>query len=257
VSPAATSFRHESAALLAGTGHALFSGDSVYRYRLTRTWGASGSHALWIMLNPSTADASQDDPTIRRCTRFTRTWRLDGLAVVNLFALRATDPAGLTSHPDPVGYANDHLISEALAGARLVVAAWGAHPLAAARAATVATLAASAGRGLHCLGVTKGGWPRHPLYVPGRQPLRPWYLPGPPPAAEFVAPATEPLTELHRQDPAVPPGAAGEEQAAGATVCGRPMLAAEVWQGTGRHPGDRVCPGCDGQEPAITEEALF
>src|SRR5450755_1416997 len=110
---ASKGFRHESASLLFGTGSAVFSADRTYRYRLTRTWGSSGSHAVWVMLNPSTADALADDPTIRRCTGFSRALGLDGLVVVNLFALRATEPRELRRHPEPAGPANDWFIQEA------------------------------------------------------------------------------------------------------------------------------------------------
>jgi hypothetical protein len=168
-------FRHQSAPLLVGVGKAVFSGDDVYRYRLARIWGEGGQHAAWIMLNPSTADALTDDPTIRRCVRFTRAWGLDGLTVVNLFALRATDPAELVGHADPVGPANDQMISEALADAAVLVAAWGAHPMAAGRVTAVTALVPPGAR-LQCLGTTKAGHPRHPLYVSTRQPLVPWEL---------------------------------------------------------------------------------
>lgn len=173
----APALREESADLLIGEGHAVFSGDGIYRYTLTRTWGQGTRRALWIMLNPSTATAFADDPTIRRCTRFTRAWGLDGLIVANLFALRATDPAELTRHPEPVGPANDAQITGALADAAVLVAAWGAHPMAATRAAAVAALV-PAGARMQCLGVTKDGWPRHPLYVKGSEQLRPWPPPG-------------------------------------------------------------------------------
>lgn len=130
-------YLHESAPMLFGTGEAVFSADTIYRYRLSRTWGSSGTHATWIMLTPSTADALEDDPTIRRCVAFTKAWGLDGLVVVNLFALRATDPRALARHRDPVGPANDQFIREALHPWSVPVAAWGAHRLADQREAEV------------------------------------------------------------------------------------------------------------------------
>ncbi|SFW50269.1 DUF1643 domain-containing protein [Amycolatopsis australiensis] len=142
----------------------------TYRYLLTRAW-APGPLVMFVMLNPSTADATADDPTMRRVTRFARSWGFGSLAVVNLFALRATDPAALETHPDPVGPATDAFLAATARQADRCVAAWGAHPAAARRAPTVTQmLRRSATRqyrpGLACLGLTKGGQPRHPLYLP-------------------------------------------------------------------------------------------
>jgi hypothetical protein len=159
-------YLHESAPLLFGVGKAVFSADKTYRYRLSRTWGNSGTHATWIMLNPSTADALEDDPTIRRCIAFTKAWGLDGLVVVNLFALRATDPRQLARHRDPEGPANDQFIADAIQPWSVVVAAWGANRLADMRSQEVEALIAEK-TGAGCLGVTKAGYPRHPLYVRG------------------------------------------------------------------------------------------
>ena len=100
--------------------------DGVYRYRLTRRWETDDRASMlrWIMLNPSTADASLDDPTIRRCMGFARAWGYGGIVVHNLYALRATDPRQLRDHPDPVGPVNDSYI----AGWRVpTICAWGAH----------------------------------------------------------------------------------------------------------------------------------
>jgi hypothetical protein len=156
-------YLHESAPLLFGVGKAVFSADKTYRYRLSRTWGSSGTHATWIMLNPSTADAMEDDPTIKRCIAFTKDWGLDGLVVVNLFALRATDPRELGKHPDPVGAANDQFIADAIQPWSVAVAAWGAHAMAAGRANAVLRLVAGRVSAAGCLGVTAAGHPLHPL----------------------------------------------------------------------------------------------
>jgi hypothetical protein len=115
------------------------------------------------MLNPSTATEDTDDPTIRRCLRFSIGWGYGRLIVVNLFALRATNPAALARHIDPIGVDNDQAILRAARSAGTVVCAWGAHPCAVARARTVAALLR--GVDLHCLGTTTHGQPRHPLYV--------------------------------------------------------------------------------------------
>lgn len=147
---------------------ALLSPCNTYRYRLGRSWGA-GAADVWIMLNPSTADATIDDPTIRRCVGFSRGWGAGSLVVVNLFALRATDPAELAHHSDSVGPDNDRHIAEAAIEASInggmILAAWGAHPMATERAAAVARLVGPTT--LLCLGTTKAGAPRHPLYVKG------------------------------------------------------------------------------------------
>jgi hypothetical protein len=164
-------FITQTVPLLAGEASAVFSEDMTYRYKLTRTWGTSGTHAVWVMLNPSTADARQDDPTIRRCTAFTKAWGLDGLVVVNLFALRATDPVELLGHPAPVGEANDRFIRDAVHPWSVVVAAWGTHKIAAARARAVLGILTAQTDAVGCLGVTKDGRPRHPLYVPATHAL--------------------------------------------------------------------------------------
>jgi hypothetical protein len=117
------------------------------------------------MLNPSTATDATDDPTIRRCIRFSAAWGYGRLVVVNLFALRSTNPAELANHPDPVGDDNDQAILAAARQAGTVACAWGAHPSAPLRARTVVSLLS--GVGLHCLGTTRHGQPRHPLYVKG------------------------------------------------------------------------------------------
>lgn len=147
----------------------------TYRYSLDRIWNAHRPAALFIMLNPSTADADEDDPTIRRCISFAKREDCGGIRVVNLFALRSTDPDALAQHPAPVGPQTDRLICSALCqDPGVVIAAWGAHPFAVMRAQQVARLVAAHGLALQCLGVTKDGAPRHPLYVRGDTPLIPW-----------------------------------------------------------------------------------
>jgi hypothetical protein len=116
------------------------------------------------MLNPSTADAERDDPTIRRCGGFARAWGFGAMTVVNLFALRATDPARLRRARDPIGRDNDRHIAEAAAGADALVLAWGIHG--ALRDRDRAVLALLSELRPSCLGLTRGGHPRHPLYLP-------------------------------------------------------------------------------------------
>lgn len=142
-----------------------FSPGRVYRYSLHRTWNHDLDRArlaLWVMLNPSTADEWALDPTLRRCEAFSRGLGLDGFEVVNLFALRSTDPAGLSAVSDPVGPGNDDAIRRAVARAGIVLVGWGAHPLAVPRAAAFLR---TVDRPVFCLGVTKSGAPKHPLYL--------------------------------------------------------------------------------------------
>lgn len=140
----------------------------TYRYRLWRFWG-DGKVVLWIMLNPSTADGEQDDPTIRRCIGFTQRWGFPGMMVVNLFALRATNPKELLDHPDPAGPDNAQFIHEEAKAAGLIVAAWGSNKM--AQEGCGRATAMLRGLPVKCLGVTASGQPRHPLYVPNKQPL--------------------------------------------------------------------------------------
>jgi len=170
--------------LFGETASATFSADRAYRYALTRTW-ADGPPAVFAMLNPSTAGAFVLDPTVRRCVGFARAWGCGGLLVLNAFGLCSTDPRALDRHPDPVGPANDDVIRAELAaaarragGGRLeIVAAWGAAP-AVRRAGRDAVLCAAVrevtGQVLGCLGATRDGSPRHPLYVPASAYVRAW-----------------------------------------------------------------------------------
>lgn len=151
---------------------AAISGCGQYRYWLSRVWTAQTlvQPMVFVMLNPSTADATIDDPTIRRCVGFAKRELAGGLVVMNLFALRATDPSALRRAVDPVGPENDEYIKRLLGdGYATVVCAWGSDPFARTRASEFLRL--MDGRPLHCLGITKNGSPKHPLYVRGDHPL--------------------------------------------------------------------------------------
>lgn len=152
---------------------AVLSPDGAYRYVLHRRWDAAGPVMAWVGLNPSTADASADDATIRRMSAFARREGCGGICVLNLYALRSPDPAALARHPDPVGPDNDSWL-RGLAPDGPVIAAWGAHAAAGARWPAVTELLAAAGITLSCLGTTADGSPRHPLYVRADAPLSPW-----------------------------------------------------------------------------------
>ena len=149
---------------------ATFSQDRSYRYLLTRRWDTDWPYAVFIMLNPSTADSMTDDATIRRCRKFAQSWHAGGVLVANLFALRSTTPRDLYTHPDPVGPDNDAVLSWVFSTDHEVVgpvlAAWGVHGALHGRGDHVTRLLkARAVRHLLCLGVTQDGHPRHPLYL--------------------------------------------------------------------------------------------
>lgn len=147
------------------TAGATFSPCRTWRYTLTRRWG-SGPHCQFIGLNPSTATETEDDPTIRRCIRFARDWGYAALVMTNLFGLRSTDPRGLRKVADPVGPENDRYLIEIGRQAGIVIAAWGIHGMYQRRDLAVLDLLADQGVTLHCLGMTQGGFPKHPLYLP-------------------------------------------------------------------------------------------
>jgi hypothetical protein len=154
---------------------ACFSACGRYRYLLTRTWDPDLPRICWIMLNPSTADAEKLDPTNRRCLRFSQAWGYGGMAVVNLFALRATNPGLLYESDDPCGPDNLRYLQEAASRAGSVMVAWGAHGTYRGQSEIVrALLSAMPDVTAYHLGLTKGGQPRHPLYVPAQIARQGW-----------------------------------------------------------------------------------
>ena len=152
--------------LVAPEGRALLSPCGGFRYHLERRW-ADGQSVAWVMLNPSTADASADDPTIRKCIGFSTRWGFGHLQVVNLFPLRATDPRDLKLARERFGpMDNDAVIHFACLGAALVVLAWGQHGAGyRSRARSVVDLVRAAGTSAVCLGRSKSGEPLHPLML--------------------------------------------------------------------------------------------
>lgn len=145
---------------------AVFSPDERYRYRLRRIWGPEPPLVV-IGLNPSTATAEIDDPTVQRCQGFARRWGHGGLVMLNLFAWRSTNPKVLTGLADPVGPDNDQWLLQETTG-RTTLCAWGNHGALRGRARAVCRLLA--GRDLRCLGITNAQAPRHPLYIRQTQP---------------------------------------------------------------------------------------
>lgn len=142
-------------------GSAIFSKCLCYRYVLRRTWDSALPSVLFVGLNPSTADASVDDPTIRRCRRFAKDWGYGSLVMANLFAYRATKPSVLPHVEDPVGPRNNWWLTNLSRKINLIVAAWGVHGTLLARDVEVLAKLSN----VHCLGLTKKGFPKHPLYL--------------------------------------------------------------------------------------------
>lgn len=136
-----------------------------YRYDLRRIWDRRTLPALFIMLNPSTADAVTDDPTIRRCIGFAHAWGMGGIVVKNLFAFRATKPSDLLLANDPIGPRN---LQIGIGNASLIIVSWGGHAergIIKDRADYVLNTLWSHRKRVHCLGTTLNGCPRHPLYL--------------------------------------------------------------------------------------------
>ncbi len=158
-----------------GQYEAVFSDDMVYRYLLKAQWHwaidpyLSPRLACWIMLNPSTADQDNLDPTLRRCRRFSWDWAFGGMLIANLFALRSTDASKLEQVPDPYGPENDDFIKSAIERADAVIVAWGTNvrrPVVKEQADRVLGMIRSANKLPRCLKVSATGAPCHPLYMP-------------------------------------------------------------------------------------------
>lgn len=144
------------------THQTIFSPDRIYRYTLWREWLYGTGYAMFIGLNPSTADETNDDPTVRRCIGFAKAWGFSALCMTNIFAFSATDPRRMMAASDPVGPENYKWLRILSADASVVIAAWGVHGLYIGQDRRVCEVVGA----MDCLGLTKGGHPRHPLYVP-------------------------------------------------------------------------------------------
>ena len=145
---------------------AIFDTTNTYRYTLWRSWSPDHPHLTFIMLNPSTADAQRNDPTISRCLAFARDWGFGSLEVVNLFAYKTAYPSDLLRVPDPVGEENDRFLQQAIARSSCIVAAWGTKGILLDRNRQVLQLLTDK-QHIYCLGLTRDGHPRHPLYIKG------------------------------------------------------------------------------------------
>lgn len=151
---------------------AVLSSCGVYRYLLTRGV-MQEKNLLYVMLNPSTADSEDDDNTVRRCVSLGRNVGYDHIRVVNLFALRSTDPGALKKHNDPVGPDNDAVIVKYAKEATRIVLAWGTTGRLYNRDRDVVSLIKDNGCAdkVLCFGKTKDGSPRHPLFLSGKAKL--------------------------------------------------------------------------------------
>lgn len=160
VNPVREPYIHKSASI---------SKCGTYRYRLMRKWG-NGPLVCWVGLNPSTADAEQDDPTIRRVVGLSKREGFAGCIMVNLFAYRVTDPKDLLKDDSAIGEYNDYWLSVSGIECEAVVAAWGAvnYPN---RIKTALREFENIHKDLRCFGLTKDGSPRHPLYLPSIAPM--------------------------------------------------------------------------------------
>jgi hypothetical protein len=148
---------------------AIMSPDGLYRYRLWRFWDLNPKTVTFIMLNPSTANSHQDDPTVRKCIAYAKSWGFTGLYIVNLFALRATDPQRLLVHPDPVGPFNLDHIQMGREFSEVTIAAWGNSKIIKRLKPRLPST-----KGLSYLELAKDGTPKHPLYLYGNLKPKSW-----------------------------------------------------------------------------------
>jgi hypothetical protein len=153
---------------------AIISKCGKYRYRLERIVGPGSKTCLFIMLNPSTADAVTNDRTIRRCMGFAEAFGCGRLVVGNLFAFRTRKPAELRRAPSPEGPYNLRHLRKMCGEADIVIAAWGVSGKHLGQDDRVRQMLQTWGVPLHYLGLTKDGHPRHPLYMKGALRPRPW-----------------------------------------------------------------------------------
>lgn len=152
----------------------ILSENRVYRYTLWRDWSdlfrnseTGNKFAMFIGLNPSTADETLDDPTIRRCVGFAKRWGYGALCMTNLFAYRTKDPRAMKKVTAPVGEENNDWLLRVAGEAGIIIAAWGVHGTFLNRDTSVRLLLAEHKEKMRVLRFTNGAHPEHPLYVPG------------------------------------------------------------------------------------------
>jgi hypothetical protein len=150
---------------------AILSACGAFRYELTREWDRDLPTIGFIMLNPSTADASNDDPTIKKCIKFAVRWGYGRLLVGNLYGYRATDPRALRSSVDPVGPENDVSLIRIITASEKIVCGWGVNAVDDWRGPAVKSLIKRFGLPPQALRITKDGHPGHPLYIRDDTPL--------------------------------------------------------------------------------------
>lgn len=162
----------------------IFSPCRKYRYALWREWARDGGlffseapgekivtppgvfrYLMVIGLNPSTADETKDDPTIRRCIDFAKRWGFGALCMTNLFAWRDTKPAAMKAAIEPCGMDNGKWITEIAENAGMILAAWGKHGSFCGRDKNVLSAIRSIGKSVYALQINSDGSPKHPLYV--------------------------------------------------------------------------------------------
>jgi hypothetical protein len=156
---------------------ASFSLDRKYRWTLDRIWQPAAPLVCYVLLNPSTADETKNDPTVSRCQTRALNAGFGGLLVVNIFAWRSTDPAELYRIADPVGDFNDTAILGAARKSQLVVCGWGKHGALHDRGEKVLELIRKAGKVPHALRINSDGNPGHPLYLAYKLQPKPICLP--------------------------------------------------------------------------------
>lgn len=146
--------------------------DKRYRYSLVRIWDVARPMAMFVGLNPSTADALVDDPTIRREVNFCKDWGYGALLKANLFALRETLPERMLCESQPIGKHNDDWLKAMAAKSKIIVCAWGKDGKHLERDWDVCNMLTDLGYTLHALKLNKDGTPGHPLYL--KADLRPF-----------------------------------------------------------------------------------
>ena len=146
---------------------AKFSDCRIYRYHLSQVWDSKKKNLIWLLLNPSTADELQNDPTVERCERRARMWGFGGVEVFNIFAYRATDPKNMKAFSDPIGPDNDLWMEDFAIKSRdaIGIIAWGDHGLHRQRGRSVLDLLIRNRATVYALKVNKSGEPAHPLYL--------------------------------------------------------------------------------------------